>query len=267
MGLFKAAITKSALKKALKKQCITVNNKLGTSATYITGGETIVLSITNDDSNQKKLILNLEVLFEDDHLAVIQKPAGLLVSGNTFKTVTNALGRNLKKCQRPDATKAQPVHRLDFETTGVLLIGKTSSSIRHLNKLFEHKTIKKTYHAITIGSMITQGSITVAIDDKPSLSNYKLIDSVTSKRFGTLNLLELEPQTGRHHQLRKHLAHIGHPILGDKVYGKAPLILKGKGLYLHASTLEFIHPFTHKKMRIESELPKRFKKIFKPKVY
>lgn len=205
------------------------------------------------------------MLFEDDHLAVIQKPAGLLVSGNTFKTITNALDRNLKKCERPDATKAQPVHRLDFETTGALLIGKTSSSIRDLNKLFEHKAIKKTYHAITIGKMPPHGSITIAIGDKPSVSNYKLVDSVSSQRFGILNLLELKPLTGRHHQLRKHLAHIGHPILGDKVYGKAPLILKGKGLYLHASTLEFTHPFTHKKICIQSELPKRFKKIFKPK--
>ncbi len=236
---------------------------MATSATYITGGETIILSITNDDYNQKKFTLNLKVLYEDDYLAVIEKPAGLLVSGNTFKTVTNALIRNLKKSNCTDATKAQPVHRLDFETTGALLIGKTSSSIRNLNKLFEYKTVKKTYHAITIGKMTNEGSISIAINDKPSISNYKLIDSVSSQRFGILNLLQLEPQTGRHHQLRKHLSHIGHPILGDKAYGEEPLILNGKGLYLHASRLEFIHPFTHKKLCIKSELPKRFKKIFK----
>jgi 23S rRNA pseudouridine1911/1915/1917 synthase len=202
------------------------------------------------------------VLFEDDYLAVIHKPAGILVSGNSFKTITNALVRNIKKSKLPDATKPQPVHRLDFETTGVLLVGKTSSSIRALNKLFEDKYIKKTYYATAIGEIDSEGEITTNIDGKTSKSNYTLCKTVLSKRFGTLNLVQLEPQTGRRHQLRKHLSFIGHPILGDKVYGVEPLILNGKGLYLHAYSLQFTHPFTHEQLFFKDELPERFKKIF-----
>jgi 23S rRNA pseudouridine1911/1915/1917 synthase len=251
----------------LKKNYVTVNGVIATSATFIHGGESITLTLLDEERSNKKLILQLDVLFEDDYLAVIHKPAGILVSGNSFKTITNALVRNLKKSTLPDATKPQPVHRLDFETTGVLLVGKTSSSIRALNKLFEHKAINKTYYAITIGEMNPSGDITLDIDDKPSQSHYTRSETVPSKRFGTLNLLQLEPQTGRRHQLRKHLSHIGNPILGDKVYGIDHLILNGKGLYLHAYALQFTHPFTQKELHLKSELPKRFTKIFKPLVH
>lgn len=157
------------------------------------------------------------------------------------------------------------MHRLDYATTGVLLVGKTISSIRLLNKMFEDKLIKKLYYAVTIGDMNEQGDISTPIDGKQSQSHYQLVKSVSSKRFRKLNLVKLEPKTGRRHQLRKHLAGIGNPILGDKDYGIEDLILKGKGLYLHASTLKFTHPFTSENIFIKDELPKRFMKIFPPK--
>ena len=192
----------------------------------------------------------------------MHKPAGILVSGNSFKTIANALAQNLKGSNLPDATTAQPIHRLDFATTGVLLIGKTSSSIHVLNKLFENREVKKTYYAITIGEMNYRGKITSEIDGKKSQSNYTLCESVTSKKFGKLNLVQLEPQTGRRHQLRKHLSNIGNPILGDKDYGMENLILNGKGLYLHAYSLKFKHPYTNEEMHIKDGFPQRFKKIF-----
>ena len=154
------------------------------------------------------------------------------------------------------------MHRLDYATTGILLVGKTSSSIRALNKMFEDKKIKKTYYAITIGKMDYRGKITSKIEGKKSQSNYTLSESVLSKKFDKLNLIKLKPQTGRRHQLRKHLSKIGNPILGDKEYGIENLILKGKGLYLHAYSLKFIHPFTNVKVHIKDELPKKFRKIF-----
>lgn len=193
---------------------------------------------------------------------MIHKPAGILVSGNGFKNIANALGQNLKRSNLADATIPQPVHRLDFATTGVLLIGKTSRSIRALNKMFETKDVKKTYYAVTIGEMKSIGTITSEIDDKESKSHYRLRDSVSSERFVKLNLVELRPETGRRHQLRKHLASIGNPILGDKEYGIENLILNGKGLYLHAYSLKFIHPFTNEEIYIKDELSQRFKKIF-----
>ncbi|BAO74429.1 ribosomal large subunit pseudouridine synthase D [Winogradskyella sp. PG-2] len=204
----------------------------------------------------------LTILFEDNYLALIHKPAGILVSGNRFKTIVNALPQNLKPSSLNDATKPQPVHRLDYATTGLLLVGKTSSSIRALNQLFENKSISKTYLAVTIGEMDDEGKIKLAIDGKPSQSYYKVLESVASKRFSKLNLVELDPKTGRRHQLRKHLSSIGNPILGDKDYGITDLILNGKGLYLHAYTLGFVHPITNKKMHILDAIPKRFKKLF-----
>ena len=233
-----------------------------TTATFIKGGETITLNIPEKNSSKKKLLLPIKVIFEDDHLAVIHKPAGILVSGNSFKTIANALVQNLKPSNLPDVTTPQPIHRLDYPTTGILLIGKTSNSIRALNKLFKDKEIKKIYYAITIGEMDFRGKITSKIDGKKSQSNYTLSKSVDSKRFGNLNLVKLKPQTGRRHQLRKHLSHIGNPVLGDKEYGIESLILNGKGLYLHAYSLKFIHPFTNKKLKFKDELPERFKKIF-----
>ncbi len=228
----------------------------------IKGGERIIITIPENEIPKKKLVFPLEVLFEDEHLAAISKPAGILVSGNSFKTIANALTQNITASNLPDATLPQPVHRLDYATTGVLLIGKTSSSIRALNKLFEDKEIKKTYYAISIGEMLDSGKIISEIQGKKSQSNYEIIESVPSKRFGMLNLVKLKPKTGRRHQLRIHLSSIGNPILGDKNYGIENLILNGKGLYLHAYSLKFIHPITNDIVHLKVELPEKFKKIF-----
>jgi len=261
-GIFSLAYTKSALKKTLKKQLITVNGAIATSATMIHGGESIQVSTPEEVPSKNKLFFPLNVVFEDEHLAVIRKPAGILVSGNKYKTIANALPQNIQQSNLPDATTPQPVHRLDYATTGLLLVGKTSSSIRALNRLFEVKKVMKTYFAVTIGDMEDQGEITSPIDGKKSKSTYGVIQSVSSNKFGTLNLVEVIPHTGRRHQLRKHLSGIGNPILGDKDYGVERLILQGKGLYLHAQSLQFVHPFTKEKIYLKDELPERFKKLF-----
>lgn len=216
-----------------------------------------------DAPPRKNFVFKLDVLFEDDYLAAIHKPAGLLVNGNSFKTIANALTQNITRSTLSDVTKPQPVHRLDFPTTGILLIGKTSSSIRALNTLFKNRAIKKTYYAVTIGVMQPEDIITTTVDGKTSKSKYKVLQTVDSVRFKKLNLVQLEPFTGRRHQLRKHLSGIGNPILGDKDYGFENLILNGKGLYLHAYSLQFTHPFTNENLYLKDELPKRFKKLFK----
>ncbi|GMN11213.1 RluA family pseudouridine synthase [Croceitalea sp. MTPC9] len=254
--------TKSALKKALKKGYITVNAKVASTATLVSGGEEIVLSIPEKTNPKKKLVFLLTVLYEDEYLAAIYKPAGILVSGNHFKTIAAALPQNLKPSTLADVITPQPVHRLDYATTGILLVGKTSSAIRALNKLFEDKAITKTYYAVAIGELPPSGEITSAIDGKQAQSNYTVEQTVPSERFGCLNLVKLAPKTGRRHQLRKHLLSIGSPILGDTTYGLEHLILKGKGLYLHAHSLEFIHPFTKKELHLKAKLPEKFTRIF-----
>lgn len=262
VGIFKTIPTKSGIKKAIKKELITIDGNLATTSKYIRGGEKIELYEIATENAFTRLELDIEVLFEDDDLAIIYKPAGILVSGNKFVTIANALTQNLKKSSKSNAVKPQPVHRLDYPTSGVLLVGKTSAAIQELGSLFKAKKITKTYFAITVGNMNAAGNINSFIDTKEASTNYNVIASVNSKRFNFLNLVKLHPKTGRKHQLRIHLSSIGNQILGDKEYGDSSLILNGKGLYLHAYSLEFMHPFTKKHISVSKELPKKFSKIF-----
>ncbi|WP_272149830.1 RluA family pseudouridine synthase [Tenacibaculum aiptasiae] len=262
VGIFKTIPTKSGIKKAIKKELVFVDGKIASTALFIRGNETIELFKIEQNSTIKKFNFSLEVLFEDEHLAIIYKPSGILVSGNSFATIDNSLEQNLTKSTLFDTVRPRPVHRLDYPTSGLLLIGKTTSSITLLNQLFEKKNIQKTYHAINIGKMEPIGEINSPIDSKSALTHYKTIQTVSSPRFTYLNLVELKPATGRKHQLRKHLLSIGNPILGDKEHCIEKLVLNGKGLYLHASSLEFTHPFTNELINIKKELPKKFKKIF-----
>jgi len=262
VGIFNTIPTKSGIKKAIKKGLIFIDENLATTSKYISGGEKIELFESEKSSTFKRLKLDLEVLFEDDYLAIIYKPAGILVSGNKFITIANGLSQNLKKSNQSDAVKPQPIHRLDYATSGLLLVGKTSASIQSLSKLFENKKIQKTYFAITINRMNNKGSISSSIDNRKSLTDYEVLESVKSERFEFLNLVKLSPKTGRKHQLRIHLLSIENPILGDKEYFLENKILKGKGLYLHAASLDFTHPITREKLTISKELPKKFRKIF-----
>ena len=262
VGIFKTIPTKSGIKKRIKKDHIFINGILATTSKYISGEEKIELFESETSLTFERLKLDIEVLFEDDFLAIIYKPAGILVSGNKFVTIANALTQNLKKSNQIDAVRPQPIHRLDYPTSGVLLIGKTNSAIQKLGELFINKEIKKTYYAITIGKMKTNGIINTSVDDKNALTKYEVLESVISKRFNFLNLVKLSPKTGRKHQLRKHLLSIKNPILGDKEHFIKDKILNGKGLYLHASTLDFSHPFTKENIFITKELPKKFTKLF-----
>jgi len=263
VGLFSSCATKSALKKILNKGLIRVNGEKATTATFIHGGEEIELIKEEISEPENQLEYELHLLYEDEHLAAIYKPAGIAVSGNKFKTVANALEQNLSKSNLPDICHPQPAHRLDYPTTGVLLAGKTSSGIRALNLMFEEKEIEKSYLAVAIGEIKKlKGDFDEAIDDKEAFTSYEVLDSVISERFGFLNLVLLQPATGRRHQLRKHLSSRGNAILGDADYSLEGLLLKGKGLYLHAYSVEFTHPFTKENLTIQAPVPKKFLKLF-----
>ncbi len=262
VGVFQRISTKSALKKAIKKELVLVDSIVASTATMIIGGEKIIYKHPSENKVKTRLVLKLDVIYEDEYLAIINKPAGILVSGNGFKTVANALSQNLQKSPADDTVAPQPVHRLDYATTGLLLVGKTNSMIIHLNQLFEYKNVEKEYFAVTIGKMKNSGTITFEIDNKPAKSSFEVIETVVSKRFSFLNLVRLSPHTGRRHQLRKHLFAIGNPILGDADYFLDGLQLKGKGLYLHARSLRFKHPITDEEIHIKTDLPKKFTKLF-----
>lgn len=262
VGIFNTIPTKSGIKKAIKKKLILIDNELATTSKYISGGEKIVLLKNEETESFKRLKLNLEILYEDDFLAIIYKPAGILVSGNKFVTITNALTQNLTKSNQIDAIKPQPVHRLDYPTSGLLLVGKTSNAIKKLSELFQKKEIQKTYFAITVNEMQPKGFLNSPINNKEAYTFFDVIDSVKSERFHFLNFVKLSPKTGRKHQLRKHLLSLKNPILGDKEYYLTDKVLKGKGLYLHAAHLAFKHPFSPIEINICKELPKKFKSLF-----
>ncbi|MCF8463417.1 MAG: RluA family pseudouridine synthase [Flavobacteriales bacterium] len=261
-GIFRTIPSRKGMKKAIDKGWVRVNGKLASTGDYLSGGETIELAF--EETVKRPVVeLKIEVLFEDEFLAVVNKPAGIEVSGNRKWTLENTLSINLKPSSESDALKyPEPIHRLDYPTSGALLVGKTNTAVTELNRMFSDRAIAKSYIAITIGEMSDSGILRSEIDGKASESEFKLLQSVQSERFGHLNLVELNPNTGRRHQLRKHMAEIGNPILGDRDYGLEGLILAGKGLYLHSVSLSFVHPFTKEELTIEAPLPKKFMKIF-----
>lgn len=259
---FRSLNSRKAVKNAVKQGLIFINEQHGFTADFVYGGENIQVFEAKDKKPQTTINLDLEVLYEDDYLALVNKPAGIVVSGNKNWTLEHALSGNLKPSLQEDVTNPEPIHRLDYPTSGVLLIGKTYSMIIQLNQLFEERKIQKTYHAICIGKMKSHAFIELPIDGKTSKSEVVVMKTLASPRFTFLNLVKLTPYTGRRHQLRKHMAAIGNPILGDLDYGKEGLILRGKGLYLHASSLEFVHPVSGKRLFIEADLPKKFRKVF-----
>jgi len=262
VGIFYSITSRKGTKNAIKKGLVFINSEKGYTGDWICGGETLEL-FQNTKSKKPAVSFKLEVLFEDEYLAIINKPAGVLVSGNKRFTIENALSFNLKKSLQPDALlRPEPIHRLDYPTTGALLIGKTASIVTALNKLFEARCISKTYHAVVTGSIEHFGVIKTDIDEKPSKSEFKKIASVPSLNYEFLNLMVLTPHTGRRHQLRKHLAGIGNPIFGDSQYKKEGVFVKGKGLYLHASSLKFKHPINKETLLITAPLPKKFTKLF-----
>ena len=259
-GTFKTIPSRKGLKKAIKNGFVNLNGSQAFTGDFINAGDLIEIYQDTSASKKPNIELKLQVLFEDDYLAVVYKPAGIVVSGNKKFTLENSLSFNLEKSNQDDALiRPEPIHRLDYPTSGCLLIGKTSEAVLALNSMFESKSIQKTYHAITVGSISEAGEINSPIESKASETHYKRIAQLPSKKYGYLNLLELAPLTGRKHQLRKHLSNIGTPIFGDKTYGN---IGRGKGLYLHASSLQFTHPITSEAIHIQTKLPKKFINLF-----
>ena len=218
------------------------------------------MELIEDPNNKPKVYeFDLEVVFEDDHIAVINKPAGITVSGNTFKTVFNALPHNLKLSTQPDSlTSPTPVHRLDNQTSGLLLIAKTKTAQIELGKEFANNTIQKKYCTIAIGKVHINRTIETPVDNKDAETSFEIIRVVKSIKYADLSCLKVYPKTGRTHQIRIHLASIGHPILGDKLYGDKATLHKGKGLFLCAAEIKFLHPKTFIPMVVKIDVPQKF---------
>lgn len=263
MSVLKSLPSNKSIKKAVKGGFVFVDGCKGNTGDFICGGEKIELF--RDEGVVKKPTVNIfiEVIYEDDYLAVVYKPPGLLVSGNKKFTLENALPLCIKLSEAKDAlSRPEPIHRLDYPTSGALLIGKTVASVITLNKIFEERKIQKQYIAVTIGKMNVQGMVETIVDGKFAKSAYQVLHTVKSEKYSRFNLVELTLFTGRRHQLRIHMSSLGNPILGDVDYGIEGLILKGKGLYLHSRSLSFEHPLLNEMMVFKASLPSKYLKLF-----
>jgi len=260
-GIFASLPSRKSVKKAIKRGEIRLNGELAQTGNWVHKDDTIEL-IDLELTPPKQYHLKLEVVFEDDYLAVINKPAGIVVSGNQFKTIANSLQGNITLSTQEDALKwAKPVHRLDSPTSGLLIIAKTAKALVNLGQQFENKTITKKYKAVVVGSSPTIGIIDTPINELKSFTNYSTIKIVDSLRNGNLSLVNLYPKTGRTHQLRIHLASLGFPIVGDQLYGVEGKTLQHKGLFLAAVEIEFNHPILNELVNVKIDIPKKFTSI------
>lgn len=253
--------SRKASKKLLDKGSFKVNKQRASTGTWIQAGD--VLDYFDLQHNPPKAYpLDITIVFEDEHLAVVHKPAGVPVSGNYFKTMVNALVGQIKLSKEPDALGwAKPAHRLDAPTSGLLIVGKTHTCLTKLGELFVNKEIHKTYRAVVKGSTPIKGKIGLALDGKESLSVFRKLREVPSSRNKYLSLVEVYPKTGRTHQIRRHLSGIGHPIIGDKEYDNPENTIKHKGLLLAAVGLEFTHPITGKEVKFTLPTPHKFEAL------
>jgi tRNA pseudouridine65 synthase/23S rRNA pseudouridine1911/1915/1917 synthase len=247
-----------SIKKALKKGLIFKNGVIAYSGDYVQ--ENDLIELQKEDLPVKKTFpLELEVVFEDEHLAVINKPAGYPVSGNYFKTIENALPHNLKPSLEKDALEyPRCIHRLDNPTSGLLIVAKTKKARVFLGQELEKGKLDKSYMCITQGKMTHAGLLQMPIDNKTAITKFKVMESVPSLRSGQLNLVTCKIETGRTHQIRKHLSSIGHPILGDKEYGQPGNVLLGKGMFLCAYQLSFVHPVSREERVFKLNPPSKF---------
>ncbi len=255
--------TRKGVKKAITKGLVFVNGERGKTGDWLSGGETLELFKPNIKKGGRKLRIKIPVIFEDDHFAIVSKPAGIPVSGNQFRTLESALSFNLTVSTQPDVLRhPKPVHRLDHPTSGLLIIAKTHKTLTAFSKLFEERKVQKEYMAICIGSLKPAFEISSTIKTKDSFTHVESLRSVPSEKYGTLSLVKLSPTTGRRHQLRIHMFENGTPILGDKQYSLKNKVLYGKGLYLFASKLSFDHPIEQTKLTFDLPMPSKFEKIF-----
>ena len=228
----------------------------------------------------------LSVLYEDPHIIVLNKPSGLVVHpapGNYTGTLVNALLYHYHSLPSRSAGKegdvrdrAGIVHRLDKDTSGVMVVARTQAALRSLSMQFKDRVVRKRYIALVAG-VIKKGSGTIEVGlgrhvkqrKKISVHTNKAREAVTSfvvkERYPKATLVEVEIKTGRTHQIRVHLAHIGHPVLGDRVYGGGKATHFGESIItrqmLHAETLSFLHPDTGNPMTFNAPPPEDMAEI------
>ena len=271
--------SRAFIQKLIDDKNITVNNKICTkSSLKLKGNEIIEVSIPEEIP--KEILpenIPLNIVYEDNDIAIINKPANLtvhpaqdIISG----TLVNGLLFHFSTLANIETDKIRPgiVHRLDKNTSGLIVIAKTNIAYEKLIYKFKTKNIRKTYLAICKGNFKEKSGrienligrdpnerkrmAVVEINGKPAISNYEVIDEVQD-----FSLVKVNIETGRTHQIRVHMKYLNHPILGDDTYG-SPSKLATRQM-LHAFLLEFSHPITDEKLKIFGNLPEDFLNVAK----
>ena len=263
---FDTTISRSLWQKYIKAGYVSVNNKVVTTPKFEVD-ETDEIALNLPEKEQADV--DLPILYEDDDVIVVNKPSGLLThaKGGLSDEPTVAEIIRPKTSFATDTDRPGIVHRLDRDTSGLLIIAKNSESAAHLQRQFAERTAKKTYIAITDGKpKLNAAKIDLPIGRNPSAPSTFRIDPNGKSAQTTYHVLvendaqslvELKPTTGRTHQLRVHLAHLNAPILGDRVYGKS----SDCRMMLHAQKLEITLPSGERKV-FEAAIPDEFKKFF-----
>jgi len=270
--------SRTYIQKLAEDGLITVNGKTVKSNYKLKQGDEVVVDIPDSvklDVKAEKI--DLEVVYEDQDLLVINKPKGMVVhpaTGNYSGTLVNALmdycGDNLSDIN--GVIRPGIVHRIDKDTTGLLVVAKNNTSHEKLSDMLKVHEIKRIYVALVDGEIREEtGKIDAPIGRHPvdrkkmavntksgrrSVTHFKVLE-----RFKDLTLIEARLETGRTHQIRVHMSYIGYPVLGDELYGRRKKAFDVDGQVLHAKILEFVHPRTGENMRFEVGLPEYFQEI------
>lgn len=271
-------LSRSSLQKLINNGNITVNGKAVNKNYKLRQGDTIEVEIPEPEGiNIEAENIPIDILYEDDDLIVVNKPQNMVVHpapGHYKGTLVNALMYHCDDNLSGINGVLRPgiVHRIDKDTSGVLVIAKSDLAHKGLSEQLAEHSMNRIYNAIVYnGFDEDEGTVNTLIGrsqndrkkmavlksgGRNAVTHYKVVD-----RMGKFTLVELKLETGRTHQIRVHMAHIGHPLLGDSVYGPKKQIFNLQGQVLHAKVLGFVHPRTGEYMEFSTELPEYFNKL------
>lgn len=269
-------LSRSKVSKMIQNEKILVNNQKTKNSYLLKENDIITTSEYEEEPmNLEPMNMNLDIVFEDDDVIVVNKKNGVVVHpavGNKTNTLVNGLLYHSKSLSNINGEfRPGIVHRIDAYTTGLLMVAKNNKAHEVLAKELEEKKTTRKYIALVWGVIKEEtGTIDAPIGrdkvdrKKMSVTDVNAKEAVTHfkviERYKNATLIELQLETGRTHQIRVHMNYIGHPVVNDPVYGRRKLIDE-TGQCLHAKTIGFIHPTTHQYMEFTSELPECFTNI------
>ena len=270
-------LSRSRIQKLIADGCVAVDGKTPKASQRLTTGATVAVELPEPEATDVVPEgIPLDILYEDEDVIVVNKARGMVVhpaAGVSRGTLVNALLAHCKDLSGINgALRPGIVHRLDKDTSGVMIAAKNDAAHRSLAEQIQEKTAKRVYWAILTGNIAeTEGVIHGAIGRNPKDRQKMAVvqengkDATTNfrvlERFGAYTLAECRLLTGRTHQIRVHMAYIGHPVVGDPKYGakKCPFSIEGQAL--HSKTLMFTHPRTGERMEFEAPLPEDMQMI------